>query len=332
MKKQIVLSLAFVCCMNSCQKEEAGVEDMSEKVAFYEQSHRTVMQIKGLVKEIREYNADPQFEEEKMLSAVIAFNEAGNIASYDPTGMEEEISTFWIPVNVERYEYDYDEYNRLRKIKVMPLGEEPAIYTLIYGEHSTYIPLPIEIKPIGEWLVKGLVSVESERADFSYQFDGTKVSFVQQDFGKKEQGTIQFENGYPVMRKSQTIESGVAVASKETKYSFDSLTGILLRKECDLTEDNKNTVSVYEYDSKGLCIRQTDTSLNEMAHYEYQYNSYSWLIATSVKRDGTESNQSRLYDQPDDHGNWTRCEINTKGFIDWGSIEGKVIVTRTLHY
>lgn len=311
-----------------CEKSENRTEDELATKLFYEQSHRMHLGLKDAVKEVREYKielASNPIQNDSVLIAVYTFNEKGNLIAYAPSGEQKEAQTYWIPMDLESYEYDYDAQNRLVQVRKITNYTEPVVYTLTYGNHSTYLPLPFELKPIGQWLVKGLVSIES--SELHYSFDGEKLIFEKEERGMIESEEVTFENNYPVFTSNIIRYEGEELRKIETKWQFSQQDGSPAYKEQYITEEEQTAKTIIRYTPEGL-LREVVNCVEPASGLTYTHNSHRWLL--NIKSDlGGE--QTRLY-EIDSHQNWIRCEQQTTGFVDWQYPEGKETIIREICY
>lgn len=328
MRAKFYTGLFLVLGFTGCQEEEKKINLPD---VFYAQSHQSFLQLKGNVKAYREYKKMDESDSQKQLVAAVSFNRDGNLAAYNPQE-DENFSTYWLPVAQERFVYEYDYAGRLSEIVIYDTPESATSYKLKYGSHSDYILIPFELKPVGEWLVKGLVAIESNNPDFSFYYENGTALLTNSDAGFLKRVDYMYENGYPT-KQTVCYYSGETVYSTETiAYQFDGLTGRLKYKK-SVTEDVDFPESAsWIYNESGLCISQTNDISGSTTVNTNSYNSQNWLTGISVKGDVKNGEHKRSYAALDNNGNWTECYLSTTGFVSWEFPEGEEILIREYSY
>lgn len=326
---RLIIGLIVACSLAGCQKQEGEI-CVETKNLFYDQSHRSFLQLKGDVKGFREYKQD-EAGVEKVLVGKLSFNPAGNLTEYDPSGSAADASAYWLPVFLERYSYDYDLQGRLSAVRISQSEGQSVSYKLIYGTHSDYVRLPFEIKPMGEWFVQGLLAIESDQPGFSFTYEaGHTVSLIPESGFLKEE-TASYQNGFVATGTVRYLDGSEVCRISETTYQFDDATGKPLFKKQTVTEADYTEFSEWIYDANGFCGKRSDSNTGEKCVTEYAYNSSNWLLDITVKGEVRNGTLNRSY-EVDEVGNWTTCIQETTGFVSWEYPQGKEIIIREFIY
>ncbi|MEG2946074.1 MAG: hypothetical protein RR837_04905 [Bacteroidales bacterium] len=324
------LFLFFTVITIACNDDRYSEESLTTNY-FYDRSHACHMKVSGNVKTIQEYKEDPDDPTFSFLSAVITFNQYGNLVSYDPTGdLATDTQLYWLPFETKVYKYDYDTQNRLSKVNVILNHTDTVWYKLNYGSHDCYLPLPFDLEPIGEWLVKGLVSIESNHPDFYYHFDGQKLISRKNNEGMAEAEQIIFQHNYPYRSELTVSDSNQELRKTETSWQYTLPAGIPSEKKEIVTTEGTTYVAVTNYDGNGLKISYSDGALS--SQLTCQYNQWGWLIGKLVMTNQIETGRQKSLFDVDAQNNWIRHKRTTTGFIGWDQPSGTEIITRTIIY
>lgn len=322
----LFFTVITISCNDDHYREESCTTDY-----FYDRSHACHMKISGNVKTIHEYKEDPDDPMFSLLSAVIAFNQYGNLISYDPTGaLAGDSQLYWLPIETKVYEYAYDTQNRLSEVNIVSNNTDTVWYKLNYGSHDCYLPLPFDLEPIGEWLVKGLVSIESNHPDFYYHFDGQMLISCRNDETTIETEQLFFQHNYPCKSELTVSNSHQELRKTETSRQYILPAGVPSEKKEVVTADGTTHVFLTNYDGDGLKIKYSDGALS--SQLTYQYNKWGWLIGMSAMTNQIESGRQKSLFDVDAHNNWIWHKHTTTGFIGWDQPSGTEITTRTIIY
>lgn len=330
MNKCLLYISAISFLTAGCDKQEEPIA-ISVPDNFYEQSHSSYMGVKGRVREIKEYISEPGDESFAMLSAFYAFNNSGNLTAFDPTGMQDDLQTYWLPVNATSYSYEYDGNNRLSVVREISQNETIRTYRFVYGDHSCYLPLPFDLKPMGEWLVKGVSEIVCDEMPFTYRFDGAELIAETTSDGLTEHCKVSIKDGYPESRSASVYADEEIIRKSETWWDFDKVTGKPLQRKETITEDNRMYTIITNYDPQGMPAQKSvyDETLTRT---EYTYNSAGWLWTQTVDTDEKETGSMRRMYDVDGMNNWIRCEQLVTGFIGWEYQSGTAILLRKILY
>ncbi|MGL4292806.1 MAG: hypothetical protein ACRCSQ_04445 [Bacteroidales bacterium] len=329
MRVKILTGLLLMLCFTGCQKDD-DIKQPENKTSFYDQSHRSYLQLSNQVKSYREFKKTDEDDIERQFVSSVSFNQQGNILTYDPTE-DSDVSAFWLPVFQERYVYTYDAGGSLSEVRVFETPEQFVSYKLIYGNHSDYVLLPFEIKPVGEWLVKGLVAIESNNPDFSFTYEANQAFFVTRELGSLKRINYTYASGYPVKATIEYSEGTEIYRKENITYRFDETTGVIISKHQMLDEADFLESSNFEYNLAGLCVKRTDLLDDTTTAYLYKYTPQNYLYEIQVNGSSKNGTHVRSY-QLDNSGNWTTCFMETTGFVSWEFPEGKEMLIREYTY
>lgn len=104
-----------------------------------------------------------------------SFDTKGNLTYYNGTGAEP--STRMLGVDLNYFQYTYDEQGRMRTIAVYTLGTtSPTVYNISYDEQERYIPLPFPLGEMNLFCVKGVKQIIGPSGNISeWKSDNTFV-------------------------------------------------------------------------------------------------------------------------------------------------------------
>ncbi|MEG1586273.1 MAG: hypothetical protein RR346_05305 [Bacteroidales bacterium] len=330
-----ILNLILYCSaivLSACSNE--NISDIICPVVTPEniqkQTHRERLFLSSSVKEIREYKIDAENPSEKMLSCIMTFDRSGNLTGYDPSGIGADPSLRWLPVFREVYTYRYDGKGRLSEVTAQA-GMDIKNYRLEYGDHDTFVPLPFELKPVGNILLEGLVSVSCDEGNFSYVFDGREAIKVTSEFDVVEEDFYYFESKYPSRKISKKRYDGEEVRLAETIYSYNPKSGVATAADETVTEDGRVMKIRSVFMPAGLPA-SVYTDNGESQQKRYTYNPYNWLLKMEAEVDGISNGTLKCLYDTDAQNNWIRREQTVKGFVDWEYPEGVEITIREIAY
>lgn len=326
----------LLCCSvflgGACSKEDLSENYTpgftSENIQTH--PHKERLFLSSSVKEIREYKTDGMELSDTVFAGIMTFDRVGNLTGYDPSGITFEPPLRWVPVLSETYAYRYDAKGRLSEITVTA-GTDVKNYRLTYGNHNTFVPLPFELKPVGEVLLEGLVSVSSDEAGFSYAFDGQQATGKVQEFGVTDEKIIYFESGYPARKISTRRYLEEVISSEEWIYTYDIKRGAPVASVETRTEGETVVKSRSTFVQGGL-PEFIYTGAEEEMQKSFAYNSNNWLVKVEMNVNGVSNGKLTCWYDVDERNNWTRREQTVKGFVGWEYQEGKEITIREISY
>ena len=330
MKLKFLYIAVFLFAMTACSQSELPAVSLLEN-NFYDQTHLYRLNLRGTVKEVREYLMDTSADSESVLSATYKFDSEGNIITYDPTGEGDKVQPYWLPVNAEVYQYEYDAHSRLSEVHIFSNGQATRVYKLQYGNHSNYMPLPFEFKPFEDWLIKGITTITCEESKFYYEFDGEKLVLEKDNNGWTEYDTVYFKHNYPVLRTSVIRDGDYEIQRTETQWLFQLPNGVPVRKTVTVSEDGHKYSFQTIYAINGLPLEKIVQD-NSISQKNYTYNTMGWLWKMTVLSDNSETGSMDCIYDMDQNNNWIWCQQKVEGFIGWEYSEGTLIKTRTITY
>lgn len=201
------LMLALAC--TSCESDNEGGPVPAPKV-FWDTPVREMMSIAGPARRVKTQAVMPGESEPFILSSC-EFDERGRLVKYDPVGL---FTTFEYNIPTTASEYGYDAGGRLSTITVLDFGGEKT-YTLTYGDHGNYVPLPLNMGDLRICLVKDLVGVTSSEGEELLVWENGMAVTETKSFTGTTRTELTFENGYP----KQATSTGVSETT--TLYSWN---------------------------------------------------------------------------------------------------------------
>ncbi|WP_294554390.1 hypothetical protein [uncultured Bacteroides sp.] len=341
MNKFLYLLIILCLVIASCN-DEHNDEKPDAKIPFWENSHLAFFGLKGSVSRVVEstysFDKGSEIEEENVIFDM-RFNSAGQITYYNPTGGEPLSRDVW--QTVACYSYEYDGNGRLIKATVTPLGDDPLVYTLNYGEHTNYVPLIFPLGKMEFFLVKGLQSITSEDGSISYIYDDGKAAYEEETWSGNIETEYLYESGssYPA-KKVVTISRGVTVMSEEsTMYTYDT-EGRLLTQDDRTIEDGIESVRTITRYAEGQLLLPVVKKMDMGAtifDWIYTYDSKNCLQRVQyIENEGSEDEitdkEEYTYLSYDTYGNWTDSRQLQSSVVDWSHTDGTVGVRRNFTY
>lgn len=365
------LSVGLVSCKSdeiedeTPQEEEQPVQQEEDDSAnesvnvLWNHSHAYFMGLNGNLTRMVEKRIQEEEGERVEIPYVYDFNAQGNLTKYDPSGISISESR-WVPVDARIYVYQYDEAGKMTEAQIQTIGaeEDNLTYTIEYGNHELYVPLPFAVGTLDMVLLKGVTAVKLNGSPL-LTCDGTNtVSYSSEEgmgFMKLEvEGTYHYEgHKYPVSLE-ETKSMGENVVSRKTvTYTFDD-NGFLLSSE--MLEDMSG-----EYEApKGSCYKKENITYNEGRYMEpkeavvdyvntiegmesenhytlqYWYNDKFLLTGITKTPESTEygesAEESYSYSSFDAQGNWTEGHYWWNTDVDEMHLTGNFIVQREFIY
>lgn len=357
-----ILLASSLMLVSSCKDDETPGENppvtenpgdnQQEQDYISEFAHCRLMGLKGKPKEMIERRIQEEDGETFEVPYKYYFNEKGNIIKYDPFG-ETEAESRWIPVDARINTYQYDDKDRLVVATFHTVGiEDDEVYTIEYGDHNLYVPLPFAVGTIDFILQKGVKSVKINGKKI-LECDGSKVEYSNEEsigiFNKVfVTGTYLYGNSnYPTsLREIKSDDTGV-LTEKNVKYSFNEK-GYILKEEISslYEQDSYSEKIVREYNGdsymalKSLSFERS--SLGEDIDINYKYNLKYWyndknLLTGIVRTDDLEvgtngAEESYSYSEFDDYENWVDAKYWLNTDVDETHITGNFTVKRSFTY
>lgn len=290
---------------------------------------------------------------------VYYFNAQGNLTKYDPSGISVQESR-WVPVDARVYTYQYDETGKLAEAQIQTIGveEDTQTYTVEYGSHELYVPLPFSVGTLNFVLRKGVTAIKENGASL-LTCDGTNtVSYSNEEgmgfFKLKVEGTYHYDgHKYPVSLEETKSMEEVIVSKKTVNYTFDE-NGFLLASETltDMSGEyeapegscyKKETITYNEgryMEPKKVVVDYVNTieGMESENHYSLQYWYNDKFLLTGITKTvsdstlGENAEESYSYTSFDEEGNWTEARYRWNTDVDETHLTGNFIVQREFTY
>lgn len=361
------LSVGFVSCNSDnetlpeegqpVQPGDSDGETASD--ILWDNSHDYFMGLKGHPVKMVEKRIQEEEGERIEVPYVYFFNEQGNLTKYDPSGISEQESR-WVPVDARVYTYQYDEAGKLAEAGIQTIGapEDDLTYTLEYGSHDLYVPLPFSVGTLDFVLQKGVTEVKENGVSILTCNGTNTVSYSSEEgmgfFKLKVEGTYRYDgHKYPVSLEETKSMSGVTVSKKTVKYTFDE-NGFLLASETltdmsgeyEMPEGSCYRKEVLTYQPGGYMMTQkavvdyvnTIDGMEGENHYTLQYWYNDKLLLTGITKTvsdstaGEDAEESYSYASYDAKENWTEARYRWNTDVDESHLTGEFTVQREFTY
>lgn len=366
---KILYTILLACSLvvvSSCKEDETLGEnppltenpDENQQDQISEFTHCRIMGLNGKPKEMIERRIQEEDGETFEVPYKYYFNEKGNIIKYDPFG-ETEVKSRWIPVDARINTYQYDDEDRLVVATFHTVGvEDDEVYTIEYGDHDLYVPLPFAVGTIDFILQKGVKSVKINDKKI-LECDGiSKVEYSNEEaagfFKVLVKGTYLYENSsYPTsLSEIKTVGESV-ISTNNIKYYFNEKGYIQkeeilsdLSGEYEMPEGSYYEKTVREYYSdRYLALKsvafERRSSIEEMEinlkyNLQYWYNDKNLLtgiVRTDEQGGNTDgAEESYSYSEFDDYENWVDAKYWLNTDVDETHITGNFTVKRSFTY
>ena len=297
------LLLAAAC--TSCEKDDENGNGggKTPNPVFWETSAREMMSLSGPVRSATTQVVMQGSTEEETGYFFLnskEFDAQGRLVKYDPIGLS---GTFEYNIPTTVSEYSYDAEGRLSSIKTVDFGAETE-YTLTYGDHDNYVPLPLSMGDLRIFLVRGLVKVASADGQELLTWEDGKAILTTKSFTGTSRTEITFENGYP---KSAATTGLVA---STTLYTWNE-DGSPLRIE--ESSDEQRSVTTFSTNVPGYPVLEESYQPGEdgalLTKVEYLYSDKGdlakvWCPDSEAAGFFVEQYQDD-FQEFDAYGNWT---------------------------
>lgn len=356
------LSMGLAACSSEDEPGQQGGDGSGNESAsvLWDHSHAYFMGLNGNPTRMVERRIQEEDGERVEIPYVYDFNAQGNLTKYDPSGIDVSESR-WVPVDARIYTYQYDEAGKMTGAQVQTIGaaEDNQTYTVEYGDHELYVPLPFAVGTLNMVLLKGVTAVKLN-GNTLLTCDGVRtVSYSYQDgvgFMKLTvEGIYHYDDGHPYpVSLEETQKMGETVVSKKTvKYTFDDK-GFLLSSEtltdmsgeyeaADESYYKKETITYNEgryMEPKEAVVDYVNTieGMQSEYHYTLQYWYNDKLLLAGVTKtpkdaaSGDAAEESYSYDSFDAQGNWTGAHYWLNTDVDETHLTGDFIVQREFTY
>lgn len=344
-KYKYVYLLTLLCLViAACNDGHNDEPPPPAETIFWDASHVAFAGLSGPVRKVVEttYSLVEGENGEETVTSQMEFDSAGRLVFYNPTGVEAPTRRdVW--QMLAYYSYRYDEKGRMIEAIVTPLGEEPVVYDLKYGDHTTYVPLIFPLGPHDFFLVKGLESITVADRSISYKFDGTKAVYKKEGAWTGDVTTeylYQENSPYPVKRVETTSRGSDVLSVKTTGYTYDPEGG-LLAEDIKLVEDeveSERTIIRYAANQYLLPVsRKTDLGGSFLIDWLYTYDFENRLlridyIENKGAADEVSAHEKYTYLSTDGYGNWTDSRQEQSSLVNWDHTDGLTGARRTLSY
>ena len=336
--------LSSFLLLSSCQKEDNYTH---MELDYWQNRHTTFLGLFDQVKKVTETESDQTGETGN--TSILEFNKQGNILSYCPTVIESSPSTRWIPFDMATYSYQYNSTGALISLEKAEPGCETIVYTLTYGSHQTYIPLPFPLANIPFFLVKGLESVTSNQG-LDYRFANGQISYAEHSFFGTKEISYAFASNYPSTR-TEVIKRGETLLETETTTYQFAPAGALQRihKESFSAEEDLIVETEVLYSEQLLLSptteRRTSVRDQEVITEQLTYSYFQNGRLNSIKKSLLENQnghivevpienakESHIYAETDAKGNWLERESKKSSLINIGDVDGEIDYKRSIVY
>lgn len=312
-----IISLSFVLLtLTGCSSDD------EEGPAWFPQTatHSSCMALQGNVRHVEVYN-----EELEMTEVKADFDASGRCIAWDATGVPEEETTpskaksmgsGWLSTPA-RYHYTYNEKGQLVSVVRQPLGGEAEHFTITYGKHHLWLPLPFPIASLAPYMVQGIESITSEH--YHLVCDGVEAHAEQRILAwmsLRETTDFVFENQKAVEQHARlysTAADGSETQIQRTRTFFE-YGARQLQRTLEVTVDDegnqeKTEVVFSPQRPYQLLQKRFYTGMEMTPLYEtgYQYDEAGRLISVEdASGDGFfEMPYTQAYRSFDRMGNWS---------------------------
>lgn len=374
MKAFYILLLACFCSVFfSCKKDGPGCDENppatetpeekpgetpDEKPSISEFAHSNLMGIKGNPKGFVEKRIQEEDGEKFEMKYVYSFNEKGNLVKYDPFG-DTDLKSRWIPVDARILSYQYDDEDRLvvATFHTMGVDGDDEVYTIEYGNHELYVPVPFAVGTLDLVLQKGIKNVKQNGKKI-LECDGvSSVTYSNEEsmgFSRLTvEGKYSYENSnYPTSLLETKKAEDLLISKRNVVYDFNDK-GYLRKQEItvdmsgeyDAPEGSFFENKVIEY-KDNASMSPTVVSYQKVSKIEgmegeerhslkYMYDDKGLLIniiRISEIPEGENAQESYSYSEFDETGNWVKAEYWLNTDVDETHITGNFIVERNFTY
>lgn len=344
-KYKYVYLLTLLCLVIAACNDEHNDEPPPPpaETFFWDASHVTFAGLSGPVRKVVEttYSLMEGENGEETVTFQMEFDAAGRLVYYNPNGMEPPTRDVW--QTLAYYSYRYDEKGRMIEATVTPLGGEPVVYDLKYGDHTTYVPLIFPLGPHDFFLVKGLESITVADGSISYEFDGTKAVYKKEGAWTGDVITeylYQENNPCPIQRIETTSRGSKVLSVRITGYTYDPQ-GRLLAQDTKLVEnevESERTIIRYADTQYLLPVsRKTDFGGSFLMDWLYTYDFENRLlridyIENKGAADEVSAHEKYTYLSTDGYGNWTDSRQEQSSLVNWDHADQLIGVRRTFSY
>lgn len=321
MKKSyfILLAGAFLA---GCSDGDGGKNNGPES-SVWELSAADYLLLKGKVTHVVETSTDNSTPDDPYTMTLLdaRFDASGRIVSYNPTGVDYSEPA---PIHSTRAgwespsacEFTYDGLGRMDRVVSHTLGElEATTYTITYGDHQCYLPVPFAVMDKPLWLLRGVTAIAGSDG-YALQCDGKSATAdYPESWSGRRQVVTSFKGDYPARSVAVTTQRGETTQTVTTTYGWGA-DGRLLRTSAvtELPEEDPST-EVVEYDTRLLCspVRKSFSSGNEvLSEIAYDYHG-NGLPSAARYIQGSESEWfgqpfTMEYSDEDAQGNWLKCK------------------------
>lgn len=315
-----VLMLGIACTSCKSESEEAGPSLPEPSPVFWETPVREMMSLAGPVHTATTQVVMGATEEEAGYYFLNSkeFDAQGRLTKYDPIGLT---GTFEYNVPTQVSEYAYDGEGRLISITMSEFGQETT-YTLTYGDHDCYVPLPLNMGDMRIFLIHGLESVTNKTTgEKLLTWEGDKAITSKKSFIITTRTEITFENGYPKSAISYPESVGSTdEATTTTLYTWNE-DGSPLRIEESNAESR--SVTTFSTNVPGYPALEETYAAGEggalLTQVEYLYSDKGdlakvWCPDSDATGFFVEQYQDD-FQQFDAQGNWT---AGTRNYLSTG--------------
>lgn len=323
-----------------------------ENAYIWDNPHTSFFGLKGNVSDVHQQMVNPATgegteTEEPFHVTDYSFDTKGNLTYYNGTGAEP--STRMLGVDLNYFQYTYDEQGRMRTIAVYTLGTtSPTVYNISYDEQERYIPLPFPLGEMNLFCVKGVKQIIGPSGNISEwksdnTFVHTQIVNAGSLFETRTQTVYTYKDTETLFPESATVTTYTNEELESTEnihYQWNEKGALLFSKQECYTADGTLEVSVATSYSEAVPLApvliKTDAQ-SYVTEIAYSYDSNGRLksaIRNLPATDNPEETPKELYEyeETDTQGNWTKSIQKQSEQIDWSHWSGTFYVQRTISY
>lgn len=323
-----------------------------ENAYIWDNPHTSFFGLKGNVSDVHQQMVNPATgegteTEEPFHVTDYSFDTKGNLTYYNETGVEP--STRMLGVDLNYFQYTYDEQGKMRSIAVYTLGTtSPTVYNISYDEQERYVPLPFPLGEMSFFCIKGVKQITDPSGNISEwksdnTFVHTQIANAGSLFETRTETVYTYKDTETLFPESATVTTYTNEELESTEnihYQWNEKGALLFSKQESYTADGTLEVSVATSYSETVPLApvliKTDAQ-SYVTEIAYSYDNNGRLksaIRNLPATDNPEETPKELYEyeETDAQGNWTKSIQKQSEQIDWSHWSGTFYVQRTISY
>lgn len=313
--KSFIVLLTLIAC--SCSDSE---DYTNPQYSIWDLPHSSFLSLKGPIKSVHEIIT----EDELRLSLLeIRLDQRGMLTYYNPCIYEIESAqnaskptTYGWGVVSYAYTYGYNGAGLLSTVQQSGEGEL-INYTIEYGSHGAYVPMPFEVGDMKFFLIKNVTKVSGDNG-FVFTCDGKQAESTV-DNGWTGIVTTHYdfnEAGYPTKCKTTTAR-GETESLVETTYTWGDKDALVKTESINPDDQTREVVDYSPYllhePIKKRLYMDNATEPAQTLYYDYSKDGDLTDKHYGVDETGFESTFKNAYSEYDKHGNWNKRVKNEDG-------------------